>query len=51
MRRWIDLAGYAGPNLPDADVRIARLVELWNSPIPGFWMREDDCNIFPCVES
>lgn len=43
-RRWIDLAEFPGPKLPDEEGRIAAVVELWRAPIPGQcqWRRGPD---------
>ena len=41
-RRWMRLAEYQGPRVPDEDDRIAELVALWHEPIPGDWSRGQD---------
>src|SRR4051812_41545284 len=40
--RWMQLARYAGRELPDPSWRTDRLVALWREAVPGNWRRGDD---------
>lgn len=40
--RWIDLAGYDGAELLDAEDRIEQVLALWQETIPGNWQRGCD---------
>jgi hypothetical protein len=40
--RWIELAKYSGKRVPGEGERIARIVALWDEPIPGKWKRGQD---------
>jgi hypothetical protein len=42
MRRWMDLAEFHGPHLPDPERRIREVLELWDLPVPGMWERGVD---------
>lgn len=41
-RRWMELANYQGPSIPDAPDRIEQLISHWQEPIPGQWQRGVD---------
>jgi len=43
-RRWMELAAFPGPKLPDEEGKIAAVVEHWDAPIPGqgHWQRGRD---------
>lgn len=40
--RWMHLARYAGPRVPDVPMRIEQLLHLWQEPIPEPWRRAVD---------
>jgi hypothetical protein len=40
--RWMVLARYDGPSVPDVSYRIEELVRQWREPIPGSWQRGTD---------
>jgi hypothetical protein len=40
--RWMVLAQYDGPFVPDVSDRVKRLVHCWREPIPGSWLRGID---------
>lgn len=40
--RWMVLARYDGPLVPDVSHRIEQLVRQWREPIPGSWQRGVD---------
>jgi len=40
--RWMTLANYDGPLVPDVSHRIEQLVRQWRDPIPGSWQRGAD---------
>jgi hypothetical protein len=41
-QRWEDLWVYKGVHLPDCDTRIAEILKLSQSPVPGSWKRNED---------
>src|SRR5688572_3980167 len=44
-QRWLDLASYRGPEVPDVDRRVEAVVALWHEPVPGTWKRERDARL------
>jgi hypothetical protein len=40
--RWMVLAQYDGPFVPNISERVERLVRCWREPIPGEWLRDVD---------
>src|SRR5204863_4726974 len=42
-QRWMDLAAFEGPRVPDS--RIRSVTDLWRQPIPGTWKRERDARL------
>jgi hypothetical protein len=40
--RWMDLAEYRGPSVPNVSMRIEQLLQLWQDPIPEPWRRAVD---------
>jgi hypothetical protein len=44
-KRWMDLARFTGPQLPDPSHRTEQLVALWHEPVPGEWRRGDDAQL------
>jgi len=46
--RWMVLARYDGPFVPDASHRIEQLVRQWREPIPGSWQRGVDLQLLDC---
>jgi len=43
--RWMLLANYDGPRVPDVPMRIEQLVRQWQEPIPGSWQRGVDMQL------
>ena len=41
-RRWMEPATFVGPYLRDSDERIKKVLELWDAPLPGSWLRGID---------
>lgn len=39
-------ADYRGTTVPDVDGRIARIRDLWNTPIPESWTRGQDDDLW-----
>src|SRR4051812_28896243 len=44
-RRWMKEAQYQGPEVPEVEARIARVVALWEEPIPTGWERAQDARL------
>lgn len=42
---WMELARFTGTLLPEEDERIAKVVALWNEPIPSQWERGRDARL------
>ena len=40
--QWKELMEYSGPNLPDPDVRINKVLDIWNVSVPDGWERGHD---------